>query len=110
MALQHVGKFTLRQNGGYVCRTMFNCMDENGDTFQSKQTGNQLQYQNYTISPSDLGVPDGSTVWFYLWVMASLNDQTGAQAFIFDKSSPSVAHYSCSGITINVGLNLDGLS
>lgn len=106
MAIQKVSKFKLNQQGGYVCRTEFVYMDSNGQTTQSKQTDNELLGQSYTTSPGSLGVPDGSTVWMKIWVMAG-NDNQASQAFIYDSSSSLTAEYTCSGTTLANHLALD---
>jgi hypothetical protein len=107
-----VSYFQLRQNGEYVCRTMFSYMDQDGEISQSRQTPDQLPARDHFIDPGSLGAPAGSTVWFYLWVLGSppLFDQSGTTAFIYDPAVRNFAHYTCSGTTTNVGLLQDALS
>jgi len=109
MTLQQIGKFTLHQDGGYVCRTMFEYVDGNGQLVESSQTGNELLGQTYTTDPGDLGVPDGSMLWMKIWVMAGTDNQA-RQAFLYQKNGGSVAEYTCSGTTLANHLALDGIN
>ncbi|MGV3598868.1 MAG: hypothetical protein ACO1PI_13455 [Bacteroidota bacterium] len=109
MALQSVGQFTLHQQGGYVCRTEFVYMDENGQLQQSGQTDNELLGQTYTTDPGSLGVPDGSILWMKIWVMLGTDNQA-SQAFIYQKGASATAVYTCSGTTLNNNLALNGVT
>ncbi|KOP39404.1 hypothetical protein SAMN05444671_3716 [Flavobacterium sp. CF108] len=109
MAIQTVGKFKLNQQGGYVCRTEFVYLDSNGQLQSSSQTGNELLGQSYTTDPGSLGVPDGSTLWMKIWVMAG-HDNQAQQAFIYQSGNSAVADYTCSGTTLSNHLALDGVS
>ncbi|SHH84286.1 hypothetical protein [Flavobacterium defluvii] len=109
MAIQTVGKFKLNQQGGYVCRTEFVYLDQNGQLQSSSQTGNELLGQSYTTDPGSLGVPDGSTLWMKIWVMAG-HDNQAQQAFTYQAGNSSIADYTCSGTTLSNHLALDGVS
>lgn len=111
MGLQTVGQFTLNQQGGYVARTEFKYIDmNNGNSGMSSQTGNQLVDQSYTTDPGTLGVPDGSIVTFYLWVMAG-TDETATQSFIYESGNPATAVYMCNGTTLIGGkLHFQGVT
>ncbi|GAB3575341.1 hypothetical protein [Hymenobacter daeguensis] len=109
MAYPTVGKFTLNQQGGYVCRTEFVYLDDSGQQHQSSQTSNELLGQSYTTDPGDLGVPDGSIVWMKIWVMWG-NDNQATQAFIYQKGSAKTATYTCSGTTLSNNLALNGVN
>jgi len=109
MAYQQVGKFKLNQQGGYVCRTEFVYLDENGQLQHSSQTSNELLGQSYTTDPGDLGVPDGSITWMKIWVMAGTDNQAN-QAFTYTKGNSQTADYTCSGTTLSNHLALDGVS
>ncbi len=111
MALQKVGKFTLNHQGGYVARTEFKYIDMNtGDSGMSEQTSNELIDQSYTTDPGKLGVPNGSIVTFYLWVMAG-NDEAATQNFIYDEGNSATAVYMCNGTTLIGGkLHYQGLT
>ncbi len=108
MGIQRVGKFKLNQQGGYVCRTEFVYMDDNGQLVQSSQTENELLGQTYTTDPGSLGVPDGSTVWMKIWVMLGTDNQA-LQAFQYQAGNSRVAEYTCSGTTLSSHLALDGI-
>lgn len=109
MAIQTVGKFKLNQQGGYVCRTEFVYMDPNGQLKHSSQTSDELLGQSYTTDPSSLGVPDGSTLWMKIWVMAG-HDNQATQAFLYQSGNTSIADYTCSGTTLSNHLALDGVN
>ncbi len=109
MAYQKVGKFSLHQQGGYVCRTEFVYLDDNGQLQQSSQTSNELLGQTYTTDPGDLGVPDGSILWMKIWVMLGTDNQA-TQAFMYQKGSNQTANYTCSGTTLSNSLALNGVS
>ncbi|MBD2723698.1 MULTISPECIES: hypothetical protein [Hymenobacter] len=108
MALQQVGQFKLNQQGGYVCRTEFVYLDDNGQLQSSAQTSNELLGQSYTTSPGDLGVPDGATTWMKIWVMWGTDNQA-TQAFTYTKGAAPTAEYTCSGTTLSNHLALDGV-
>jgi len=108
MALQKVGKFKLNQQGGYVCRTEFVYLDDNGQMVQSSQSGNELLGQSYTTDPGTLGVPNGATLWLKIWVMWG-TDHQATQGFIYDSGNPKTAEYTCSGTTLGNHLSLDGV-
>ena len=108
MALKKIGKFKLNQQGGYVCRTEFVYLDDNGQLVQSSQTGNELLGQSYTTDPGSLSVPDGSTVWMKIWVMLGTDNQA-LQAFEYHAGDSHVAEYTCSGTTLSNHLALDGI-
>lgn len=109
MAIQTVGKFKLDQQGGYVCKTEFVYMDNEGQLHTSSRTGEELLGQTYVTDPGDLGVPNGSTLWMKIWVMAG-HDNQAKQAFIYQKGNSSTADYTCSGTTLGNHLALEGVS
>src|SRR4051794_27474768 len=90
MALTRVGQFALAQRGGYVARTQFKYMDDNGRWLVSAQTSNELAPQDYTIDPGDLNVPDGATLSYHLWVMAGY-DVEGTKSFVYVKGNKNTA-------------------
>ena len=108
MALQKVSNFNLHQNGGYVCKSEFVYIDENGQMITSNRTGDQLLGQTYTVNPGELGVPDGATLWLKIWVAAGRDNQA-AQGFLYEKSSTQTANYTCSGTTLDNSLALDSV-
>ena len=108
MGLQQVGKFKLDQDGAYVARTEFHFMGDDGQWHWSQQTSNELAGQQYTTDPGDLGVPDGAIVTFKLWVMAGY-DKEATQSFQYTKGSSKTAEYRSSGVTVNPGLEFNGI-
>lgn len=109
MGLQKVGNFELHQKGGYVCQSEFVYMDDNGQMITTKRTGDQLLGQTYNVNPKALGVPDGSVLWFKIWVALGRDNQA-SQGFIFDANSSKIAEYTCSGTTLDNSLALDKIA
>lgn len=109
MALPQIGKFELRQQGAYVARTQVRYMDNNGEWQMSEQTSNELAAQTYEIDPADLGVPDGATITYYLWVMAG-RDVVAQESFVYAKGSVNKAIYRCSNVTVAPGLEYEGIA
>jgi hypothetical protein len=109
MAIQEIGKFKLQQRSAYVSRMQVKYLDGDGNVVYSAQTSDEVTGQDYFMDPADLGVPDGSMVWLFLWVMAGY-DQTAPKAFIYKHGSNITASYSCTGVTVAPHLNLDGIS
>jgi hypothetical protein len=109
MALQEIGKFKLQQRGPFVSRMQVKYLDGDGNVLYSSQTSDEVTGQDYFMEPSDLGVPDGSTIWLILWILAGY-DQTAQKAFIYKQGSNITATYSCTGVTVVTHLTLEDVS
>ena len=96
MAITTVGKFSLHNGGGFVARQMFTYMDENGEKIASKSSGDILLGQTKEFDPGDLGVPDGVTLWSYVFVVWG-DDNEARQGFIYKKGAPKTAAYTITG-------------
>ncbi|HEY0604321.1 MAG TPA: hypothetical protein VGD58_15480 [Herpetosiphonaceae bacterium] len=105
MALQKIGKMSLKNQGGFVARIMFSYLLENGEKRLSEHTGDITLGQTKTVDPGDLGVPDGSVVWMYVFVVWG-RDNEAKRAFLYEKGNPNTAHYSISGTTLDNELGL----
>lgn len=109
MPLQKIGKMSLKNSGGFVARIQFGYMDENGEKKLTGQTGDVLLGQTKTVDPGSLGVPDGSMVYMYAFVVWG-RDNEAHRAFVYEKGNVSVAHYNISGTTLSNDLGLVDIS
>ena len=110
--MQSVGKFSLKNQGGYVVKMGFQYHDPNnsGDWTRTKdETGKILLGQSKTVDPGTFGVPDGSTIRIYADIEAG-PDKHGGQDFTYQSGNASTANYSCSGTTLDSRLGLDSVS
>jgi hypothetical protein len=109
MAMQKIGKMSLKNSGGFVARIQFSYMDENGDKHLSKQSGDITLGRSKTVAPDELGVPDGSMVYMHVFVVWG-TDNEARKAFIFEKGNTSVVNYNISGTTLNNDLGMIDIS
>ena len=105
MALQKIGKMTLKNQGGFVVKMMFVYRDEEGEKQLSRQTGNITLGFTKTADPGDLGVPDGSEVSLYASVVLG-KDNEARKAFQYEKGNPNTAHFVITGTTLSNDLGL----
>lgn len=106
MAMQKIGKFTLDNEGGFVARGKVSWMDDNGEKQLSNgSTGDITLGRTRDVNPGELGVPDGSLVSLYVFVVWGY-DNEARQSFIYDASSSVAANYSISGTTLSNSLGL----
>lgn len=106
MALKRIGKFNLRNGGGFVCRGKVAYEDEDGQTIMTEaETGDILLGQAGDVDPGALGVPNGAKVWLYVVVIGGSNNQA-SQAFQYESGSPKMANYVITGTTLGNYLGL----
>ncbi|WP_248795869.1 hypothetical protein [Pseudomonas sp. MWU13-2105] len=105
MAMKEIGKFTLHNGGGFVARGEVSYLDDNGEKHLSGNSGDILLGQTKDVDPDKLGVPDGSIVSLYVFVVWG-TDNEARQSFIYKKGSPVVAHYTITGTTLSNTLGL----
>jgi hypothetical protein len=105
MALKKISKFTLKNDGGYVARGQVSYMDEDGNKVLSSSTGDILLGQTKEINPGELGVPRGSQISLYVFVVWG-KDHEAPQTYIYDPDSPRVAKYVSAGTTLGNSLGL----
>ncbi len=108
MAMTNVGSFSLHNGGGFVVRISFKYIDDNGQTQRSETGDAILLGQTQTVNPTNLGVPDGVTLWLYADVQAGYDNQA-VQGFAFQNGNSSVAQYTITGTTLNNTLGLIGV-
>jgi hypothetical protein len=61
--------------------------------------------QTKDVDPDKLGVPDGSIISLYVFVVWG-TDNEARQSFIFQKGSPVTANYTITGTTLSNTLGL----
>jgi hypothetical protein len=105
MALQKIGKMSLKNQGGFVTRIMFSYLDDNGEKKLSGHTGDITLGFTQTADPGDLGVPDQSVVSMYAFVVWG-KDNEANRAFLYEKGNPATANYNISGTTLDNELGL----
>ena len=109
MPLQKIGKMTLKNQGGFVARIMFSYLDDNGEKQLSGHTGDITLGFSKTADPGDLGVPDGSVVSMYAFVVWG-KDNEAKRVFLYEKGNPGTANYNISGTTLDNELGLIDIS
>src|SRR5690242_4920589 len=92
MPLQHIGKMSLKNSIGTLTRVQFAYLDDKGDKQLSAQSDNITLGEVKTVDPSDLVVPDGSTVFMHVFVVWG-TDNEASRGFIYQKGSSLVANY-----------------
>ncbi|HEY0736420.1 MAG TPA: hypothetical protein VGD69_16010 [Herpetosiphonaceae bacterium] len=109
MAIQKIGKMSLKNQGGFVARIMFSYLDENGEKHLSGHSGDIPLGQTKTVDPGSLGVADGTVVWMYAFVVWG-RDNEAKRAFLYEEGNSDTAHYSISGTTLDNELGLIDIS
>ncbi len=109
MALQTIGKMTLKNGGGFVVQLGFTYRDENGEKQFSRRTGDITLGFAGTADPGNFDVPDDTDVSLYAMVVAGNNNEA-TRAFHYKRGDSNVAHYVITGTTINNDLGLTGVS
>jgi hypothetical protein len=105
MAMTTVGKFSLKNEGGFVVRQMFTYLNDNGEKVASQSSGDILLGQTKECDPGDLGVPDGATVWSHVFVVWG-RDEEAKQEFMYKKGAPKTAAYTITGTALSNILSL----
>src|SRR5437763_1376409 len=96
MPLQKIGKMSLKNSGGFVARTQFSYLDDEGEKKLTEQSGDITLGFSSTEDPGDLGVPDGSTVYLHVFVIWG-GDHEAQEAFVYEKGNTSIARYDVTG-------------
>lgn len=106
--MQNIGKMSLKNNGGFAVKLQFVYIDSNGDKHHVDGTGSFPLGQTETADPGDYGVPDGSPIALYAFVVWG-RDNTASQLFSYQKGTPMCAAYTISGTTLDNELGFTGL-
>jgi hypothetical protein len=108
MALPTIGKFTLHNGGGFVCKPQFKYMDDAGNTVITDKGGDITLGFTHEADPKDFSVPDGSIITLIAFVVWG-KDNEAKQSFIYNKNSPDIADYTITGTTLDNTLGLIGI-
>ncbi len=106
--MQRVGNFSLKDQGGFDVKLQFVYYDENGNRIHVDGTSAYPLGQTRTRKPSESGVPDGSPVSLYAFVVWG-KDNTASQLFMYDQNSSTTAKYTISGTTLDNELGLNSV-
>jgi hypothetical protein len=109
MALQKIGKMSLKNSGGFVARVQFSYLDDNGEKQLTGQSGDITLGFTKTFDPGEMGVPDGAMVSMHVFVVWG-TDNEAKRAFLYEKGNPTVANYDISGTTLSNDLGLVSIS
>jgi hypothetical protein len=109
MAIQKIGKMSLKNSGGFVARIQFSYLDDNGEKKLTGQTGDVTLGLTKTADPGDLDVPDGSMVYMHVFVVWG-TDNEARRAFLYEKGNVTTANYNISGTTLSNDLGLIDVS
>lgn len=107
--MNQVGKFSLKNNGGFAVKLQFVYVDSSGEKHHVDGTDTFPLGQSRTADPGDYGVPDGSPVALYAFVVWG-KDNTASQFFTYSKGNGTTANYTISGTTLDNSLGFEGLS
>lgn len=107
--METVGKFKLKNKGGFVAKMKFVYLNDEGNRIKTSTTGDIPVAQSQTISPEDLAVPNNSILDLYVVVVAG-SDQESDKMFHFDKNSRKIANFEISGTTLHNSLTFNGIS
>jgi hypothetical protein len=105
MAIKEIGKFTLHNGGGFVARGKVAWLDDNGEKQLTDSAGDITLGFTKDVDPGGLGVPDGSIVDLYVFVVWG-TDNEARQSFLYKKGNGSVANYTITGTTLSNTLGL----
>jgi hypothetical protein len=106
MALTKIGKMSLKNQGGFVCRIKFTWLDDNGEKQVTGDCSGDITLGfTKTADPGDCGVPDGSVVSLYAFVVWG-RDNEARQFFLYEQGNPKTANYNISGTTLDNQLGL----
>jgi len=103
--MKSIGKFTLHNGGGFVARGQVAYLNDDGEKHLTAQTSDILLGQTHDIDPGVLGVPDGSIISAYVFVVWG-TDNEARQSFIYQKGSAVAANYTITGTTLSNTLGL----
>lgn len=107
--MQSIGNFSLTNNAGEVVKLQFVYWDAKGNKHHEDGTDGFPINQSRSRTPGESGVPAGSTVSLYCFVVWGI-DVTADQQFIYDPNSTSTASYSVTGTTLDSHLTLLGVN
>jgi hypothetical protein len=109
MAMQKIGKMSLKNSGGFVARIQISYLDDDGEKKLTAQSGDVTLGFSKTVDPGELGVPDGAMVYMHVFVVWG-TDNEARRAFTYEKGNVTTANYVITGTTLNNDLGLVDVS
>jgi hypothetical protein len=108
--MQSIGKFSLRNQGGFAAKLQCVYWDENGTKVHCDGTGSFPVAQCESLDPGQASppVPDGSPVSIYAFVVWG-NDNTGSQLFTYQSGNATTANYVITGTTLDNQLGVTSM-
>jgi hypothetical protein len=104
-----IGKFSLKNNGSFVCKLQFVYWDERGEKHHVDGSSDITLGFGDSKDPGMYGIPDGANVTLYVFVVWG-TDNEATQMFTYKSGCSSTANYSISGTTLNNILGFAGVS
>ena len=100
--MQSIGKFSLRNQGGFVTKLQVVYWDENGNKIHCDGTGSFPIGQCESLDPGKASppVPNGSPVSVYADVVWG-KDNTGNQLYMYQTGNGTTANYVITGTTLD---------
>lgn len=105
---QQIGRFSLRNQGGFVTKLQFVYWDADGNKHHENGTGNILLGQTDSLDLSKYNLPDGTLVSLYAFVVWG-TDNLANQIFTLRNGSDVTASYVITGTTLDNSLGLTGI-
>lgn len=110
MPLQKIGKMSLKNSGGFVTRIFFSYLDNDGNKKITEKSSSDIPLgQTQTVDPGSFGVPDGSLVYMYAFVVWG-TDNEAKRAFEYQKNNANTANWIITGSTLHNDLALINIS
>jgi len=104
-----IGKIKLKNEGGFVAKLQCRYSTDGGNSWQHADgTGGITSPFEGTLDPSDHGVPDGSRISAYVFVVWG-NDVQGREIFAYEKGNSRTAKYTIKGTTLDSSLSFNGI-
>ena len=89
MPLTKIGKVSLRNQGGFVTRIMISYLDDDGEKKVTGDCSGDIPLgQERTVDPGNCGVPDGSNIALYAFVVWG-TDNEAKRHFEYEKGNLS---------------------
>jgi hypothetical protein len=106
--MQAIGQFSLKNQGGFLVKLQFVYIDSSGQQVHADGTGGFPLGKSEVADPGDFGVPNGSMVALYAFVIWG-SDNQAKQWFQYEKGLPTTASYTISGTTLDNELGLNSV-
>src|SRR5690242_16084427 len=101
MALEKIGKISLKNQGGLICTIRMTSLDENNEKHLSTEGSEAIAPgQMKTVDPGECGITDGTVISLYASV-AWGKDNESKEYFLYEKSNPHTVSYHISGTLLD---------